>query len=209
MTELARDMVKEAFEGFYKDDRALLVKVQAKEDAVDELQDAITQYLVALTRTELSDEDSEKIPAFLHSVNDIERIGDHAMNIVDLAERKIDDKLKFSKEAKKEMNNMYQEVTMMMSDITKALPKKRKSVAKGVLDKEERLNIMTIDFRANHLERLRCKACSHISGIVFMDILMNLEKIGDHATNVAQAILGRLSWNNGSKEYNLKKANLE
>jgi phosphate:Na+ symporter len=181
----------------------------AKEDAIDELQDSITKYLVSLTQTELSDEDSEKIPAFFHSVNDVERIGDHAVNIVELAERKIDSKLVFSKTAKIEMTKIYKEINIMITDIEKSLPKKNKKLAKEVLRKEDKINTMTLDFRGNHLERLRHKKCGHLSGVVFTDMLMNLEKIGDHTSNIAQAILGRLSWTNGGRPYNLEKVKLE
>lgn len=204
MTDLAKDMVKDSFTGFKNNDRKLLAKAEAKEDAIDELQDAITKYLVSLTQTELSNEDSEKIPALLHSVNDLERIGDHAVNIIELAERKIDNKLPFSKTAEKEMAQMYKMVNLMLSDLTKALPKKNRNIAKDVLKKEERINAMTDEFRGNHLERVRCRRCKALSGIVFTDMLMNLEKMGDHATNVAQAILGRLSWNH-NHSYNLEK----
>ncbi|MBW2984747.1 Na/Pi cotransporter family protein [Candidatus Woesearchaeota archaeon] len=209
MAELAREMVKDAFTGFRNNDRTALAKAEAKEDAVDELQDSITRYLVSLTQTELSNEDSEKIPSFLHSVNDVERIGDHAVNIIELAERKIDNKLPFSKTAEKEMSSMYREINLMLGGICKALPKKRKKTAKDVLKKEDKVNTMTEEFRGNNLERLRCRRCKHLSSVVFIDMLMNLEKIGDHASNIAQAILGRLSWNNSNSPYNLKKVKLE
>ncbi|MFC1704823.1 Na/Pi cotransporter family protein [Nanoarchaeota archaeon] len=208
MTELAKHMIKDAFMGFKHGDRTALARAEAKEEVIDELQDSITSYLVSLTQTELSNEDSEKIPSFLHSVNDIERIGDHGVNIIELAERKIDNKQPFSKAAEREMSCMYKEVNTMLNDLTKALPGKKKNVAKNILKSEDKINIMTDEFRGNHLDRLRCKKCKHLSGVIFVDMIMNLEKIGDHTTNVAQAIMGRLSWN-GNNGYDLKKVKIK
>ena len=135
------------------------------------------------------------VPSLLHCINDIERIGDHAVNIAELAERKIDFGLKFSKMADDEIKKVDFITKEMIDDAIKALPDLNKNLAKNIINKENKLNSLVVEYRTTHTERLGKGICKHISGIVFIDLLMNFEKIGDHLTNIAQAIQGRLQWN--------------
>ena len=188
MARIAQEMINDAMEGFYKNKRNPLTKVAPKENIVDDLQTAIADYLVELTQGELSKTQSEKIPALLHSVNDIERIGDHAENIVELAERKIDKKLIFSKSAIKEIKEMHQKVNEMLNITINALRSESKTEAEKILKIEAEINNLTLKFRDNHIRRLHGGRCKLLSGIVFLDVIMNLEKIGDHLNNIGQVI---------------------
>lgn len=196
MVKLTNEMIKESMEGFFDNNSKILARILPKERETDSLQEAITNYLVNLTQEELSQDQSEKIPALLHSVNDIERIGDHAMNIVELAERKMDNKLVFSEEAIAELKKMQSIINRMFTDIIQTLDNKDLKAAKRVLTKEEEINLLTMVLRQNHIERLNSGKCNILSGVVFLDIVMNLEKIGDHLTNIAQASLGSLKIGN-------------
>ncbi len=190
MAELAQEMINDAMEGFYENKRSSLEKVMPKERAVDDLQTAITNYLVELTQLELSEEQSEKIPAMLHSVNDIERIGDHATNLVELAEKKIDEKLVFSEYSIKELKEMHEKVNEMLNITMGALESMSKAEAKKILKIEQEVNDLTLKFKDNHIKRLKKGQCKLVSGLVFIDVLMNFEKIGDHLNNIGQAIKG-------------------
>lgn len=189
------EMIQNAMKSFYTENRKDLQKVHAKEDMVDELQEAITDYLVKITEREITEKEATMVPSLLHSINDIERIGDHAINIAELAERKIDYGLKFSRMADIEIKKVDALVSEMMQDAISALPKLNKTTATIILKKEDKLNNMVVQYRERHVNRLGNGICKHISGIVFIDLLMNFEKIGDHLTNIAQAIHGRLQWN--------------
>lgn len=201
MTRLARNMVNDTMSAFFENDRKAMVNVAQEEDAVDELQAEITNYLVSITQHELSEQESAKIPALLHAVNDIERIGDHAINLQELAERKMDQKLKFTKVSIAEIRNMFQAIDRMLGNIIDSLSSNDKDLAFDVVKLEKEVDAKTEKYKDNHLQRLKEGDCLHLSGLVFIDYLMNLEKIGDHATNVAQAILGKLSWNDDHKPY--------
>ncbi len=194
MTEMVKAMVDKVMDGFFKKDIALMHDAIKKEDAVDNLQSSITHYLVELSEKSLSSEMAEKIPALLHSVNDIERVGDISENLVELGERAIEKRLSFSDKAIKELREMYSEVTEMLEDTIKALELNDVTIARKVWGREKRINELTETFGNNHTSRLRNRACNVVSGIIFLDFLSNFEKIGDHLNNVADAVIGGLQW---------------
>jgi len=206
MAKIVRKMLKDTKDAFMYNDKKYLADVDSEEKAVDQLQAEITDYLVMITQQELSEEESSKIPALLHAVNDIERVGDHCMTLMELAERKIDNKLKFSKFAMNEIRSMYDDLDEMIKNVITALSADNKKAAYKVLDIEDRMNKKTNRYRENHLNRLKKGVCLHLSGVVFMDYIMNLERMADHATNVAQAVLGKLSWNNNKDHHGYEKS---
>ena len=193
--KLSRDMFHNAMLAFYERNRKEIQKVMAKEDMVDELREAITDYLVQITQKEISEKEAVIIPSLLHSINDIERIADHTVNIAELAERRIDEGTKLSKSAHSEIKNMEELVKSMIDEVIKAFPNDKTKV-KNILAKESKINQMVIECRERHCNRLSKGDCKYISGLIFIDMLMNFEKIGDHLTNIAQAIEGKLSWDN-------------
>ncbi|UCH12031.1 MAG: Na/Pi cotransporter family protein [Candidatus Omnitrophota bacterium] len=194
MANLAKSMVSNAMDGFLNSNVRALASVGRKERAVDSLQEAITNYLMELTQVQLSPEQANKIPSLLHSINDIERVGDHSENLVELAERKIEQSLPFSNEAIAELKDMYNKVLKMCDKIIKALESNRTEDAQVALDMEDEINKLTGILRQNHIQRLGEGKCFVLSGIVFLDMVSNFEKIGDHLANVAEAVAGRLQW---------------
>jgi phosphate:Na+ symporter len=194
MIGLATRSVSAAVKGFFDNSMDDLKPVSRLEQAVDNLQSAITAYLIELSQRELTQEDSEEIPVLIHSVNDIERIGDHAENILELAERKIEKKLPFTDDAIMELSLMWNELKGMMMETENALNKNDSQIAENVLRREQRINQFQEDLKKAHVRRLGCGECQLKSGIVFMDFVDNLEKIGDHLTNIAQGVIGEMRW---------------
>ncbi len=194
MTELARGMMSDTMKGFFKEDVKALSLVPKKEVALDHLQEAVTNYLMELMQKEISPEIANKIPSLLHSVNDIERMGDHCENIMELAERKISSGFPFSKEAEKELEEMFSLVDNMAQATISSLDNDSVEDAQKVLDLEKEVDKFTQKLRENHINRLSGGQCKVLSGIVFLDLISNFEKIADHLTNVAQAMLGKLQW---------------
>ena len=194
MTGVAQEAISCAMQGFFNRDRRLLKKVSRWEEAIDNLQREITHYLVEISQRSLTPQESEKLPALLHSVNDIERIGDHAENLEELADRAIEEKLPFSQSALDELRLVYNEVDAMMEDVKRALENGEHQHARAALAREEKLNRLQIELRQNHIQRLNQRKCFVLSGVIFLDFINNLEKIGDHLTNVAQAVMGSFQW---------------
>jgi len=148
-----------------------------------------------LSRRQLSDEVSVELPVLLHTVNDLERIGDHAVNIVEIAERKIEQKLSFSDAALAEADQLRKETEQMFDYVIAALENNDTEAAKSALVNENNLNKMQMDFRGTHVQRMAEGICSPQTGLIFIDLVDNVEKIGDHLTNIAQAAIGGLQWN--------------
>jgi len=194
MSQTAKKAVMRSISGIITNNRKELGSVRDIEDFIDILQLEITSYLSALSRRHLSDEVSIVLPVLLHTVNDLERIGDHAVNIVEIGERKIGQKLLFSDSALAEANELKKEIEKMCDHIITALKENDIKGAKAALVHENNLNRMQIEFRRSHVERMTGGVCSPQTGLIFIDLVDNVEKIGDHLTNIAQAIIGGLQW---------------
>jgi phosphate:Na+ symporter len=200
--ELSKEMVGLAMNAFYKGNSKDISEVLVREDLVDELQTSITKYLINVTERELNEDEANMIPSLLHSINDIERIADHAVNISEFAEKKIDQNLKFSKSAEDEIRKIDEIIREMLDDAIAGLPEMSKTHAMQVIAREERVDNLVAEYRVSHCERMSKGTCHPISGLVFVDILMNLEKIGDHLTNLAESIEGKFSWSTSNYNEN-------
>jgi len=154
----------------------------------------ITNYLVELMQRELDEQVSRKIPAMIHVINDIERIGDHAMNLKSFAKQKKESNLCFSEEALSELKIAYKELLEMLDVTIQALRANDIKKASIILDKENIINRLRDEYKSNHIKRLENGECNVLSGVVFIDLMANFEKIGDHLTNVGQAITEGLQW---------------
>ena len=201
MMELACRSVSNAATSFFENNVSAVKAVSKMEQVVDNLQSAITQYLVELSQRDLSREVSEELPVLIHSVNDIERIGDHSENIIELVERKVEKKLPFSDEAMTELRLMWNELNSMMIEAEEALRKNDSAMAENVLKREQRVNQFQEDLKKGHVNRLNKGECDIQAGVIFIDMVDNMEKIGDHLTNVAQGVIGEMRWRGHSKEF--------
>ncbi|MHC4537207.1 MAG: PhoU domain-containing protein, partial [Planctomycetota bacterium] len=190
----AKTALEQSISGIVKNDRRKLESVRQIEDYIDEFQYGITSYLSTLSRRQLSDEVSVQLPVLLHTVNDLERVGDHAVNIVEISERKIEKKLSFSDSALAEIDKLRSEIEQMFEYIIEALENSDIEASKSALVNENNINMMQMEFRRSHVQRMSDSECSLEAGLVFIDLVDNVEKIGDHLTNIAQAVIGGLHW---------------
>jgi len=147
MLKVASESVSTAVDGFFTGSRSKLGRVSELEEAVDNLQSAITQYLIDLSQVNLTQSQSEELPVLIHIVNDIERIGDHSENIVEFAERRAEKKLSFSKEAIEELNLVWGELHGMMNETIVALDKSDLSIASKILIREDHMNQFQINLK--------------------------------------------------------------
>jgi phosphate:Na+ symporter len=194
MARASKRAVNQAVDGLVEDNIKKLDIARTTEDVTDTLQYEITSYLAALSAREISNEMSSELPVLLHMINDLERIGDHAVNIVEIAERKIEQKLVFSDIALSDAGQLKKEAEQMCDYIISALENNDSDAAKSALINEDNLNKMQINFRRSHVQRMSEGLCSPEAGLIFCDLVDNVEKVGDHLTNVAQAVIGGLQW---------------
>ncbi len=194
MAGTAKQGLEAAVDGIVHDDRRKLELTRQIEDMLDRFQYAITSYLSTLSRRQLSDEVSIELPVLLHAVNDLERVGDHAVNIVEITERKLAQRLSFSDSALSEIGRLRSEAEQMFDRVISALERSDVSEAQAALVHENNLNRMQMDFRRSHVQRMTDGICVPEAGLIFIDLVDNVEKIGDHLTNIAQAVIGGLQW---------------
>ncbi|MEB1806105.1 MAG: Na/Pi cotransporter family protein [Bacillaceae bacterium] len=160
------------------------------EDAINNLDRKITDYLVKLSSHSLSAQDSKLHSTLMSTIRDLERIGDHMENIMELVDYQITNKVKFSDTAISDLDEMFELTLSTLRQSIKALETHDVEEARAVLEKEERIDKMERDLRKKHIIRLNEGACTGQAGIVYVDIVSNLERIGDHAVNIAEDVIG-------------------
>jgi len=159
------------------------------EGALNNLDREITNYLISISSSNLSEAESAKHSALLDSVRDIERIGDHFENIIELIEYKTSNKINLTEHAHEDLHKMFDLTTLTVKQAVKALDLMDREEALVVLQKEEQIDKMERVFRKQHIIRMNEGLCSGSAGIVFVDIISNLERVGDHASNIAEEVL--------------------
>lgn len=159
------------------------------EEAINNLDRVTTDYLVELSQESLSEHDSKLHHSLFQNIRDIERVGDHFENLVELIQAKDSHRVKFSEEATQELREMYELVLDTVSLSVLALDKQSKDFAREVLSKEDRIDELERVLRKRHINRLNKGECSGQAGIIYADIISNLERVGDHAVNIAETIL--------------------
>ena len=184
MGEIALDMLNATEQAFLKDDKKLIKKSYELEQTINQLEREVIDYLVGISQSSLTKEQSERLNYLFECVNDIERIGDHTENIAELAENKVDKKLPFSQSAYDELNDMYNEIKEMVEDSLDVLKKHNEPLIKRVGEKEQEIDLLEAQLRKHHIKRLSDGTCHPQSGIVYLDIISNFERIADHANNV-------------------------
>jgi len=163
------------------------------EGALNSLDQSITSYLVSLSSQTLSETESAKHTSLMDSVRDIERIGDHFENIIELVEYKISNKINVTDSALENLQEMFDLTILTVQQAVKALEEVDREEAMVVLQKEDQIDKMERNFRKKHIIRMNEGLCTGSAGIVFVDIISNLERIGDHAVNIAELVLDEAS----------------
>ncbi|MDD2620726.1 MAG: Na/Pi cotransporter family protein [Syntrophomonadaceae bacterium] len=190
MAYLAQDAFNNAVDYFNSRQEALLKKGKDLENAIDRMEREITDYVVLASQKQLSEEESNDAYIILQSLNDIERIGDHCENIIEQGSYASKYQVNFSGEARNEMDKIIEITNNALLLTYKALERQDKSVARLVLTHEEAIDDLQASYRKAHIRRLNEGICNGNNGAVFLDMLANLERIGDHCRNIAEYILG-------------------
>ncbi|MDN4609043.1 Na/Pi cotransporter family protein [Sporosarcina highlanderae] len=161
------------------------------EDAINNLDRKITDYLVEISAVNISPIESARHVMLMDTVRDIERIGDHFENIIELIDFREVNRVKLTDEAMDDLTEMFTLTIGTVDKAIRSLDMNDTELAKSVAEQEDLIDKMERKFRKNHIVRLNEGLCTAQSGMVFVDIVSNLERIGDHAVNIAEAILGK------------------
>ena len=189
MGALAYENLNRGLDALLDLDEAKIEKVYAVEKQINFMNHAITDYLVKIGQMTLPIDDSRSIGALFHVVNDIERIGDHAENLADSARNRMTENIVFSEESMQELRQMSDKVNTILEYSIDMFAHSTKIHLQDIMDLENEIDLMERQFQKNHVERLTKNECSAASGMVFSDVMSGFERVADHATNIAYALL--------------------
>ena len=190
MGDLARKSLGHTKKFFFEHNEEDRLDVNHIENAIDALELDITNYVIEATfQKDLSAGLSNRSYIILQSVGDLERIGDHAKNILEQAEYCQENNIILSESALESLKTMFNYVDQTLRDSLEALRTGDQDLAKDVIDFDDMIDQMEVCLRKGHIERLNAGKCSGSAGAVYLDIISSLERIGDHGVNIAKYVL--------------------
>lgn len=190
MAVLARSTISLAMESIKTKDPAAIATVRNNEEVLNYLNHNITEYLVQINALELQITDSKWTGSLFHVVNDLERIGDHAENIIENVEDCIQKSIDLSTDAMKELQNICENAIVVLDGALGMLKNQKfdEERAAYIFNVEESIDDQTDDCKKMHVARLNERKCTAEAGMIFINLLANLERVSDHATNIAYAV---------------------
>jgi phosphate:Na+ symporter len=181
-------MVEEAYRCIAENTLKWEDSIRRREEVVDELQGDITDYIAELTGRPLTEQESSIVPEIMHAVHDAERVGDLAMNIFELAENRIRKNIILSKSSVDDLHEMFNVVDHQCGNVVEALRTGDAEIARDAVAEEHKINDLQRRLTTRHMKRLEAGTCTPRSGVLFLDIVTNFERIGDHLVNIAERI---------------------
>lgn len=188
MGNLALDNIKHAAEATQKNDQTMVDKVYEIEHKVDLYEKYLTDFLIKVNNLSITQEQHLLVKNLFHAIIDIERVSDHAENIAELAKYKIEHQIIFSEKGTQELNQLWDKVVHCFEEAVKARGTGSRQAIQNVLRIEDEVDDLEEELRNKHIERLSAGLCIPSNGVVFLDILSNLERMSDHANNIVDCI---------------------
>lgn len=188
MGEIAAANLNRALHAFIEKDKSAVQKVMQEEKLIDFLNEAITTYLIKLGQGDLSLADSTLVGSLYHVINDLERVGDHAVNIAEYAMTRIEEDQPFSEQALSELRDMQALVSELLEQSMEIFHSRERSRLNHILEMEEHIDDEEQRLQQTHVDRLSSGTCMPQAGMIFSDLLNNMERVADHATNIAFSI---------------------
>lgn len=189
MATLAKDTLLASIRLMEHYDEEAAKEIIACEDKIDKYEDIIGTYLVKLSSKSLSENDSKSVSVSLHVIGDLERIGDHAVNIKEVAKEMHQKKIVFSPEAQEELKVMTSAITDVLTQTILAFETNNLDLCKQIEPLEEVVDTLRIELKDRHIRRLQSGNCTTELGFIYSDILTNYERVSDHCSNIAVCLL--------------------
>ena len=188
MAGMAEKNLKLAGKALVEGDEKAIEKVYQREERIDEHEKGIIDFVIRLSNLNVSQEENDRLASYLQIAHDIERIGDHAENIVELAENKIEKDVEMTDEARNELLELLDLTYSIVKHIREALESEDDAICMKIYEEEERSDDLTDEYKDRHIKRLSEGACQANSSAIYFDLLVDLERVGDHAANIAEHI---------------------
>lgn len=190
MGRLAQVMYRDVTEVMFNRKLENLARWKQSEEALDNLQKAITDFLVQVSQGSITDTESREINSLLRMVNNIERVGDATENLAELTEEMVENKLELAERGMEDYRTMRNKVGRFLEMVVTAASERNREIMEVAQTMEDEIDFMREEMRDDYLTRLRSGVCTVDPGLVFVDMLTNFEKVGDYCYNVAQAVAG-------------------
>ncbi|MCR5478905.1 MAG: Na/Pi cotransporter family protein [Ruminococcus sp.] len=201
MAECAKTALQESLGAVFSCSEENVGSVENKEQTLDDMEDKLSAFLLELSAVSLTDSDSRIVTELLHSISDFERIGDHAINIVEIAREMQQGDQSFSENARSDFATLFAALTEITDLTVSAFRDNSADTARNVEPLEEVIDGLTAAIKDKHIARLRRGECSPELGVYLSDLLINCERVSDHCSNVAVSIIQISSSDLGSHTY--------
>lgn len=188
MAKLVETNLKLAVDALLNKRPELVEEIQKNEEIIDYLSNEITAYLVEVNKMQLPLSDAARIGGLFHVVIDVERIGDHAVNVAETVEKQHREEIHFTQEAHQEIEKMFGNVLAIYKKSIDMFTGKQENYPE-ILRLEDDIDRQQIEYQEHHVKRMSTRSCSIEAGLLFLDLLIGLERIGDHSTNIAHSVL--------------------
>ena len=189
LAEMVTKSLKQSTESLLDYEEPKIEAVLSREKNIDNLTQLISAYLVRLSTRELNSEESSTITAFINIINNLERVGDHCENIAELAQFAIAENVVLSDTARSELLEVIDATVLCLENAIEAFEKDDYRSALNIAAQEDIIDALESRFREEHINRLKAGTCKPTSGVFFLDSMTNLERIGDHALNIAEVVM--------------------
>ena len=191
MGQVAQQMMQDVSNVFFSRKIHELTRWRQAEDALDQLQKLVVDYLVQVSQGSISGPESREVASLMRMANNMERIGDSVENVAELIEEIIESNLDFSENSVIDFKEMRDQANKFLDLIIRAAHERDPDIMEVAQQMEDEIDLMRERMRDDHMSRLRSGTCTVDPGLVFVDILNNYEKIGDYCYNIAQAVAGK------------------
>ncbi len=189
MAGIAREMLDESIQVFLNKDLKKIKHIDQMEELIDGLEKEINVYLSELSQHSMSQQQTKMIGNLMSAANDLERIGDHSENIMQLGEMKTEERLPFTNVAQEEIRAFSSKVAGMLNKAVTAFEYVDKDLAAEVVAEDDDIDEQEKILRNKHIDRINTKQCHPSAGVIYLDLLSNLERVADHAKNIGELVL--------------------
>jgi phosphate:Na+ symporter len=186
MTDIVKDMYNLVFDSLEKNSLDAYKDILTMEDITDELKASLIKFLTKLSSTPLSEGEAKELNTILRTVDDVERMADHLTNIIEKIEVKISDNIEFTEYAKGDLKELKKLIFTNMEESFEMIKESDVSNLTSIEKREDKIDQKVKESKNSHIERMKQGICLPVAGLVYTDILTDLERISDHCMNIAQ-----------------------
>lgn len=189
MAELSKETMQLAIEMLFQYDENIEEQIKENENRIDKYEDKLNAYLIRISKHSIASKDNRTVSKMLHCIGNFERIGDHAVNIMESAHELHEKNIHFSGDAAKELRILCDALLETLDTAFAAFAKDDLSIAHQVEPLEEVIDTLNLELKNRHIKRLQNDSCTVELGYIYQDLLTNIERISDHCSNIAGVLI--------------------